>query len=291
MKVQSIHKLVGIPETASDYYDKKTLPQCKIHLETHNFVVFLWNRGYYGAGGDCSYTRVYIVHPESQEWCELIELDQTWGDAWYKFDEIQDQGDYLEVKISGHCHGDYTATVDYDRDIFEAHLSGSGKLTVLRKKNPVVEEEQRIAAEKESEKKREWMKKEVAIALQNADVSDINLHAITEFRMNGIWKDFIKVISPDLVICDGHRSLDSGSAGMGYFSQIRVWYKGQTDMKEWQWRDCYSASRDRHDLYINGVGEVEVQPKNGKVEIRIELLNREYGSRYATFSFEEKLGK
>lgn len=289
MNVKTIRDLVGIPVKASDYYNKETLPQCKIHTETDNFIVFLWNKGYYGQGGDCSYVWIYIVHKQSQKWCKLIELDQTMGGTSYRFDEIKDIGKALDVMISGHCEGDYTTTVDYDRDIFEARLSSdSSKLEVFRKENPVVEEEERIATEKKLAQARDGAMKMVIAALKSAKISEANMQALVEYTMAGNYWNCLKVVSEDLVICDGKRDMYSGTSGVGKFCQIHVWYKGQADMQEWQWRDCYSADRDRHDFYINGIGNVTTSSKGSQVEIRIKLLNKDHGPRYTTFIFKDK---
>ncbi len=286
--VKGVRDLVGIPERAADYYDKETIPQCWIQEETENFIVFIWRKGYYGPAGDWTLIRIYVVHKPSKKWCHLVELDQTWGGTWYKFDGIEDYGGYLDLTISAHCKSSYGTVTDYDRDIFEARVSESQEMGVFRKKNPVVEEERRIAIEKKLAEERKLAQKSVAELLGGEKVSDANLRAMVEFCQDSNWPESTKVISPDVIICVGRRHLDSGSAGMGYFSQIHIWYKGQKDMREWQWRDCYSASADRPELFIYGVGEIEVESSDGKVKIKIELLNREHGSRYTTFTFEDK---
>jgi hypothetical protein len=151
----------------------------------------------------------------------------------------------------------------------------------------LVQEEKRQTEAKRLAEQRKRAERSVIEALGGVEVSDVNLNALVKFCENDRWEKFVKVVSQDLIICDGHRSLNSGSAGMGYFSQIHVWYKGQTGMKEWQWRDCYSADRDRHDLRINDTGDIKVKSVDGKVEIGIQLLNMENGSWYTTFCFED----
>lgn len=290
--VKEIRDLVKIPETAADYYGKETLPQCKIHSETENFIVFIWYKGYFGPAGDWSLVRIYAVHKSSQKWCQVVELDQTWGGTWWKIENIEDHDDHLNLTISAHCKSTYETVTDYDREIFEVRVSDSEMLEFSRKQNPVVEEELRLAAEKKLAGEQAFALKSALESVGDAEISDVNLAALAQFRQNGNWPESTTVVSPDLVICTARRHLNSGSAGMGYFSQVHVWYKGQAEMKEWQWRDCYSADRDRPELSVHGIGQVVVKPMIGldvkAVEVRIELLNKRHGSRHTVFTFEDK---
>lgn len=118
MTVQEIRDLVGIPERASDYYDKETLPQCKIHTETDNFIVFIWRKGYYGPAGDWTLIKIYVVHKTSKKWCHLVELDQTWGGTWWRIEKVKDNGGHVDLTISAHCKSTYGTVIDYDNCMF-----------------------------------------------------------------------------------------------------------------------------------------------------------------------------
>ncbi|MCX6744843.1 MAG: hypothetical protein NTX82_04940 [Candidatus Parcubacteria bacterium] len=118
MNVKMIRDLVQIPEIAQDYYNRETLPQCKIHKETKNFIVFIWYKGYYGPAGDWSLVRIYVVHKSTKKWCHLVELDQTWGGTWYKIENTDDQGDHLDLVINAHCKSTYETVTDYTNSLF-----------------------------------------------------------------------------------------------------------------------------------------------------------------------------
>jgi hypothetical protein len=97
----------------------------------------------------------------------------------------------------------------------------------------------------------------------------------------------IAVAEPDIAVCLTSRSQYGGSGGIGYFDQVRAYYHGSWQMAEWQWRDQYSQSRDRHDLCVNGFGKLEVTTVEGTVNLRVELENRKYRNRWHTFKFSE----
>ncbi len=124
-------------------------------------------------------------------------------------------------------------------------------------------------------------------ALDSLTVSEVNRQALIAFcEGEGLWSG-LTVVSPDLVIAHGERHSYGGSGGVAMYSDVRVWYKGQVAHKEWQWRDSRSASNDRPNLFINGIGHVKTKTKDGNVEINIELLNRNGGNRHTTFTFTE----
>lgn len=84
------------------------------------------------------------------------------------------------------------------------------------------------------------------------------------------------------------RSEYGSSGGIGYYSQVHVSYGSQKQMKEWQWRDRYSASNDKPWLHVYAIGEVKISEEETQTVIEVELLNRENGSRWATFVFDRK---
>ena len=96
-----------------------------------------------------------------------------------------------------------------------------------------------------------------------------------------------KVVAPDIAVYLTDRSEWGNTGGIGKFHQVNVYYKGQVEMKEWQWRDRWSANNDRHDLYVQDFGKVSVNKDGQVVQVNVELLNNEYGSRKATFKFRD----
>ena len=82
------------------------------------------------------------------------------------------------------------------------------------------------------------------------------------------------------------RSEWGSSGGIGYYDQVRVFCGSQADMKEWQWRDRYSASNDKPWLAVHAIGAVKVSKKDNKVNVEVELVNNQHGNRTATYTFD-----
>ncbi|MCX6744842.1 MAG: hypothetical protein NTX82_04935 [Candidatus Parcubacteria bacterium] len=97
----------------------------------------------------------------------------------------------------------------------------------------------------------------------------------------------VKIVTPEVAVMKDKRLEYGSSGGTAYFDQIRVFYKEQSLMKEWQWRDRYSASNDRYDLAVHDIGAVNVDETDGKVKVEVEIINNKYGNRQAIFTFEK----
>jgi len=97
----------------------------------------------------------------------------------------------------------------------------------------------------------------------------------------------LKVVDPDTLVFLGSRSEWGSSGGIGYFAQVTAYYRGQTDMQEWQWRDRYSASKDKPWLSVHGIGRVTASEKDGKVQLEVELVNNQHGNRKTSFTFNK----
>jgi len=133
------------------------------------------------------------------------------------------------------------------------------------------------------------LKKEKELWQKLADTTDSISPSSTlfDFLLNfSKYIEEVKVVEPDIAVIQTSRSEWGGSGGIGYFDQITVYFYGQTEMEEWQWRDRYSASRDRWDLRIHGIGQVKIEADD-IVEVRVELINNKYGNRWAIFHFEK----
>ncbi|MFA5029304.1 MAG: hypothetical protein WC518_00955 [Patescibacteria group bacterium] len=96
----------------------------------------------------------------------------------------------------------------------------------------------------------------------------------------------VRVLDPDTAVFLVARSEWGGSGGIGYFDQVVIYHHGRDQMQEWQWRNRYSSSADRHDLCINDLGQIQIDERGGQVKITVELVNEEYGNRIAEFVFE-----
>jgi len=82
------------------------------------------------------------------------------------------------------------------------------------------------------------------------------------------------------------RSEWGSSGGIGYYDQVRVFCGSQADMKEWQWRDRYSASNDKPWLAVHAIGAVKVSEEDNKVNVEVELVNNRHDNRTATYAFD-----
>lgn len=94
------------------------------------------------------------------------------------------------------------------------------------------------------------------------------------------------IASSDVAAVLTSRSEWGSSGGIGYYDQVRVFYGSQADMKEWQWRDRYSASNDKPWLAVHAIGAVKMSEKDNKVNVEVELVNNRHGNRTATYIFD-----
>lgn len=97
----------------------------------------------------------------------------------------------------------------------------------------------------------------------------------------------IKVIDQNTLLVLATRSQWAGSSGIARFSQMRVYFHGQTATEEWQYRDQYNAARDNYRHRVNNIGEVEITEHADKIDLRIELVNgKKYRNFHHVFSFD-----
>lgn len=93
------------------------------------------------------------------------------------------------------------------------------------------------------------------------------------------------IVSQDVAVVITERSEYGSGGGIGYYDQVRVFCGSQSEMKEWQWRDRYSASNDKPWLGVNSIGNVKVSEKEDKVIVEVELVNGKYENRTVTYTF------
>lgn len=136
-------------------------------------------------------------------------------------------------------------------------------------------EERRIRKEKHDALKAQWQEK-----LQSL-TPELRAH-FEDLETQGD----LKIEGDNIAVWVDSRSEYGSSGGIGYWSQCHVLFGRQKQMQEWQWRDRYSASKDRPSLAVHGIGEVKVEERDGKVCVTVELLNRNHLPRQTTFYFE-----
>ncbi|MAE10076.1 MAG: hypothetical protein CMF78_02645 [Candidatus Marinimicrobia bacterium] len=111
--------------------------------------------------------------------------------------------------------------------------------------------------------------------------------------------DFLKEIGPsslDLQDVDvknktlvflGSRSEYGKSGGIAYFSRVIVWSNGQSQEKEYQWRDRWSASNDQPQYHFNKLEIQDVKKAKNSLNLKIEAIpGDKYSPTSVNFSFE-----
>lgn len=147
------------------------------------------------------------------------------------------------------------------------------------------EEEYRSAIVEYSQRKRRLREEQSVKLLElcgDVVISDALWNQLLRYANRGL-----KIVNQDIAIMQDSRSEWGSSGGIGYYDQIRIFCGSQSDMREWQWRDRYSVANDRHDLSIQGIGEVNVSYENNQIAVEIELINDRYGNRFTTFTFDQ----
>ena len=151
-----------------------------------------------------------------------------------------------------------------------------------------IELREQKAAQKEAAEKAKLQrlldKKRASKLTQKLDGKEIS-QQLQQFLLQYVDRIFV-VANPDVAVVLTDRSEWGSSGGIGYYDQVRIFCHGQTDMREWQWRDRYSASNDQPQLRIHGIGKVTVTKANDKVEVKVVLVNDQYGNRSTTFTFD-----
>jgi len=97
----------------------------------------------------------------------------------------------------------------------------------------------------------------------------------------------VVVINPNVFLWLTDRSEYGGSGGIGYFDQVHAYFYGQTQMIEYQWRDRYSASKDRPWLKVNSLENPTISIGRKVATVNVTLVNNQ-GKRSEQFIFEKK---
>lgn len=99
----------------------------------------------------------------------------------------------------------------------------------------------------------------------------------------------LKVVEPDFVLVATSRDKYSeirGRGGVAKFTGAGLFYKGQVQFQEWQWRDQWYESNDRSHLDFGNFGEVRLSKSGETVVIEVELINYRFGPRCHEFHIE-----
>ncbi len=124
----------------------------------------------------------------------------------------------------------------------------------------------------------------LAEKLNGETISDDLQRQITQYADN----ESLVIVNKDVAVVITSRSEWGSVGGIGYYDQVRVFCGSQADMKEWQWRDRYSADNDRPWLRVSSIGTVNVHEREeSKVVIEVELVNKQHGNRVATYVFDQ----
>jgi hypothetical protein len=153
----------------------------------------------------------------------------------------------------------------------------------------LIEDRKKEEARKQSEVKAERQRKlrqeqdvKLAERLGGKVVSDELRRQILPYVDN----ESLVFVSHDVAAVRDERHEYGSSGGVGMYDQVRVFCGSQSETQEWQWRDRYSASNDRRDLAVHSIGAVKVSKKDNRMVVEVELVNRNYGNRTATYTFD-----
>jgi hypothetical protein len=95
--------------------------------------------------------------------------------------------------------------------------------------------------------------------------------------------------SPEIAVIVSSRRDCSAGGGVARYSILRVMYKDEVKMREWQYSDKYSHSADRWDLMILRTGKVEITEAGETISVTVECIAPEgYSPRTVRFEFKRK---
>jgi len=164
------------------------------------------------------------------------------------------------------------------------YFAENGYEATVRLINERKKDKLRKAAEEELEKQRRIRaekERKLAEKLGGRTISEELRQQIIPYADN---KSLV-IVSPNIAVVQTFRSEWGSSGGIGYYDQVRVFCGSQSEMREWQWRDRYSASNDKPWLAIDEIGNIKIS-EGEKVTVEVELVNKKYGNRTVTFTFD-----
>ncbi len=168
------------------------------------------------------------------------------------------------------------------------HFAKNGHESTISLMKEQDQEKARKKMEAGAEEQRQADKKREARLLERFSKEEISKELQKQILPYADNKSLI-IVSSDIALVLTSRSEWGSSGGIGYYDQVRAFYKDQAQMKEWQWRDRYSASNDRPQVKVEGFGRVKILEKEKEISVEVELINKEYGNRSATYNFKLKV--
>jgi hypothetical protein len=198
-------------------------------------------------------------------------LDKIFGDR-QKFNELP----FVTY------HGD--RVYSFPLDLLK-HFAENGSESTVRLIEERKQEAARKKAETEAEQQRRLREKQNTKLTEKLGDMTISEELRRQILPHANNKSLV-VTSSNVAAVLTSRSECGSSGGVGYYSQVRVFCGSQADLKEWQWRDRYSASNDKPWLAVHSIGVVKVSEEDDKVNVEVELVNNQHDNRTATYTFD-----
>ncbi len=250
------------------------------HGKVTLFCQECYGESLYGDDG----TVKFVEYPE-EEWNFTYKTPSTCGGCV--------RAQRILTQVFGSCarfndlpfvtyHGDRTYGFTFEMlTYFAQHGSeATSQLIAWREQ----EKRRKEAEEKLNEERALREKKEVQLTklLNGRKISNALKEQILEYVDN----QTLKIVNKDLAVVVCSRSEWGSSGGVGYFSQVKVFYGSKSKMAEWQYRDRYSAEKDKPWLEVDEIGDVKIEKKDQAIIVEVELINHRYRSRMTQFQFD-----
>lgn len=128
------------------------------------------------------------------------------------------------------------------------------------------------------------MRPEIEKMLAEATVSP----ALRSYFKDGSFSiEEMKILGPEAAVFRSTRGHYPSNGGTAKWSQVRLWYKGQIQLQEDQYKFSWGA--DRWDLMVIGILSVTETLQDNKVTFKVELKAPDrFVDRFIYFTFEEK---
>lgn len=103
------------------------------------------------------------------------------------------------------------------------------------------------------------------------------------------WLEDCVLASPEIAVIASARHDYSSGGGVARYSILRVLYKDEVQMKEWQYCDKWSHLKNRWDLMILNIGETKVKEVSEEIMVRVQCLPpKGHAPRLESFKFKKK---
>lgn len=220
-----------------------------------------------------------------------VNLGAIFGDKIpylkYKGDRCYDVEPFNNYKNPGYSEATPQGTIYHntasDIEILAAYGKEKGA-QLLDNINRIKDDKERIKAEKKLY--------EDVVVLLGKDFKAVKdqmpeaVEFLREMNPSSLKLEAIDTKSKTLVL-GGSRSEYGSSGGIGYFSRVIVWSNGQSQEKEYQWRDRWSASNDKPQYHFNNLKIKAIKKEGSTLNLDVEANpDKKYRPTVANFSFE-----